>query len=238
MCCSLPGRLPAKEILLLGPVPVHGVRAADLPRESTRHRGLLAFHERQALPHGIPRQGRAHHSRRRQRVARLAHLCRLRAGLDWHRAALVRPRSDRRGSGSKSLRSGLDHHRPVPDVVRVGQVPPAQSCCEDAHPARPAWQHPHVYQHYRRQNPRRQHPRRVRSRARRLLCHGSRLRRFRTSLRVHPLLVLLCRAHQEERRSAAALLAHRRQVQRRALGSDRHPNGHQIGQKHPTRCGE
>ena len=44
-------------------------------------------------------------------------------GLDSHRAALVCPRSDRRGSRSKSLRAGLDHHRPVPEAVPVGPVP-------------------------------------------------------------------------------------------------------------------
>ena len=40
---------------------------------------------------------------------------------------------DRRGSRSKSLRSGLDHHRPVPLAVPLGQVPPAQGRREDAH---------------------------------------------------------------------------------------------------------
>ncbi len=78
---------------------------------------------------------------------RLADLCRFRPGLDSHRAALVRPRSDRRGSRSKSLRSGLDHHRPVPLAVPVGQVPPAQGRREDAHAVGPAGQHPHVYPH-------------------------------------------------------------------------------------------
>ena len=37
-------------------------------------------------------------------------------------------RSDRRRSRSNPLRSGLDHHRPVPLAVPVGQVPPAQGC--------------------------------------------------------------------------------------------------------------
>ena len=55
-------------------------------------------------------------------VARLADLCRFRPGLDSHRAALVRPRSDRRRR-SKSVRAGLDHHRPVPFAVPVGNVP-------------------------------------------------------------------------------------------------------------------
>ena len=194
-------------LLLLGSVPLHGVRPVDLPRKPARHRSVPAFARRQALPHGIPLPGGALHTGRRQRVARLADLCRFRPGLDSHRAAFVRPRSDRRGSRSKSLRSGLDHHRPVPFAVPLGQVPPAQGRREDAHAVGPAGQHPHVYPHYRWQNARRQHPRRVPPRARRLLRHGSGLRRFRTPLRVHPLLVVLRRANQEEHLAPTALLA-------------------------------
>ena len=51
---------------------------------------------------------------------------------------LYGPRSDRRGSRSKSLRSGLDHHRSVPLAVPLGQVPPAQGRPEDAHAVGPA----------------------------------------------------------------------------------------------------
>ena len=206
-----------------------GFRPADLPRKPPRYRSVPAFAFRQALPHGIPLPGGALDTGRRQRIARLEDLCRFRPSLDSHRAALVRPRSDRRRSRSNPLRSGLDHHRPVPLAVPVGQVPPAQGCCEDAHAAGPARQHPHVYPHYRRQNARRQHPRRDRPRARRLLRHGSGLRRFRTPLRVHPLLVVLRRANQEEHLAPTALLASRRQVHGRALGSDRHPGRHRIG---------
>ena len=136
---------PMARLLLLGSVPLDGVRPADLPRKPARHRSVPAFARRQALPHGIPLPGGALHTGRRQRVARLADLCRFRPGLDSHRAALVRPRSDRPGSRSKSLRSGLDHHRPVPLAVPLGQVPPAQGCREDAHAVGPARQHPHVY---------------------------------------------------------------------------------------------
>ena len=59
--------------------------------------------------------------------------------------------------------------------------------------------------------------------------HGSGLRRFRTSLRVHPLLVVLRRANQEEHLAPTALLASRRQVHGGALGSDRHTDCPRIG---------
>ena len=65
------------------------------------------------------------------------------------------------------------------------------------------------------------------------LRHGSGLRRFRTPLRVHPLLVVLRRTNQEEHLAPTALLASRRQIHGLALGSDRHTDCHRIGQGLP-----
>ena len=80
------------QLLLLGSVPIDGVSPVDLPRKPPRYRSVPAFARRQALPHGILLPGGALHTGRRQRIARLADLCRFRPGLDSHRAALVRPR--------------------------------------------------------------------------------------------------------------------------------------------------
>ena len=80
-------------LFLLGSVPLHGVRPAELPRKPARHRSVPAFARRQALPHGIPLPGGALHTGRRQRVARLADLCRFRPGLDASRG-LCSPRSE------------------------------------------------------------------------------------------------------------------------------------------------
>ena len=125
MCHALPWRRPPARLLLLG--SVSGMAFAQLTyRESLRDiEACLRSMHRQALPHGISRQGGALHAGRRQRVARLAHLRRLRPGLDRHCAAAVCTRSDRRRSGSESVRSGLHHHRPVPVAVSLGAIPPS-----------------------------------------------------------------------------------------------------------------
>src|SRR5229473_8581610 len=49
----------SEKFVLLGSVSGDGVRSVDLPRESSRHRSVPSFRQRQALPHGIPRQGGA-----------------------------------------------------------------------------------------------------------------------------------------------------------------------------------
>ena len=230
MCDSLSRRLSAKDFLLLGSVFVDGFRAADLSRQSARYRSLPPFDAGQAVPHGISRQGGALHSRRCQRVARLANLRRFCSGVDRDCATIVCPRSHGRGSGTQSIRVGLDYHRSLSIAFSLGPVSPAQSRREDAHTARPARQYPHVYPHHRRQSTRRQHPRRDRSRSRRVLCHGSRLHRFRSPLLLHTLLGIFRPAYQRECLTATSLFPSGRPQHRRALRSHRHLDRYRIRQ--------
>src|ERR1039457_6360552 len=53
VCCSLSRRCSRQRLLLPGPVSGDGFRSVDLPRELARYRGMLAFDERQAVPHGL-----------------------------------------------------------------------------------------------------------------------------------------------------------------------------------------
>jgi hypothetical protein len=102
--------------------------------------------------------GKLYHMGFRGRVARStladandAHDWRIYADFAHVLIGIARPlyASDRCGSGSESVRAGLDHHRPVPFAVSLGQVSQAQSRRQNAHAAGPTWQHPHVYQYYR-----------------------------------------------------------------------------------------
>src|SRR6202051_3267528 len=104
-------------ILLLGPIPGDGLRAADLPREPARYRSMLAVRKGQTLPYGISGTSGPYQSRRCERGPRLAYLCRLRAGFDWDRTATLRPRSNRRRPGAKPLRTGFHDHRPMPVAI-------------------------------------------------------------------------------------------------------------------------
>src|SRR5713226_5708468 len=53
--CSVRWPSQGEELQLHGPVPVHGLRATDIPGESARHRSLPALAGREALSHGYPR---------------------------------------------------------------------------------------------------------------------------------------------------------------------------------------
>ena len=113
LCRSVGWPPQGEELRLQGPVPVHGVCAADLSREPARHRSVPALAGREALPHGDSRPSRAQHARERQRDARLAYLRRLRSAFDRQRAAI------------DAVEEGLDvglqnpvHFAPVHDTVQ------------------------------------------------------------------------------------------------------------------------
>ena len=78
----LPRRPLREELFLLGSVSGDGLRPAHLSREPAGHRDLPGRGGRQAVPHGLPHQRGALDAGRCQRIARLAHLRRLRADTD------------------------------------------------------------------------------------------------------------------------------------------------------------
>ena len=82
MRCPLSRRLSTERLLVLGPVSVRWPSPNSLTARACATSRRACARERQALSHGISRQGCAHHSGRCQRARRLAHLRRFRAGPD------------------------------------------------------------------------------------------------------------------------------------------------------------
>jgi len=93
-------------------VPSHGLRPTDLPREPARHRSVLVGPGGQALPHGLSRTDSALDVGRCQRVARLAHPCRVRTAPDWSgQSALCQ-----RGLGAGVVEHGFMRWTPPPST--------------------------------------------------------------------------------------------------------------------------
>ena len=78
-------QLQGQELLLLGPVSMHGLRSVHLSREPARYPGLPARGPDQALPPGHPRPVSRNTLANANQIARLAHLRRFRPGADRHR---------------------------------------------------------------------------------------------------------------------------------------------------------
>src|SRR5258708_17051246 len=127
LCQTLPGRLQTQDVFLLGSVSLHELRTANLSRESARHRSLPARATHQALPSRHSRPGLAQYLGPCELGTRLAHLRRLRAGVDYPRSSALRKRHLRPPIAPDGLHALCHHHRFVPGAFSLAPVSHPQS---------------------------------------------------------------------------------------------------------------
>src|SRR5271169_2438116 len=163
-----------EELLVPRPVLVHGLRAADLSRESAGYRVESSSPSGEALSSGDSRQCLAQHAGQRQCDPRLAYLRELCRALDRHRTRLVYRGTLRRGLGRNGLRARRDDDRSVFVDLSLGAVSFDEGGSQAAHAARSARQYSQLYSHLRRQDARCQCARLALARAGSLLRDGSR----------------------------------------------------------------
>jgi len=140
---TLRWRAQGEELLLLGSVPVHGLRTADLSRKPARYRGVSESPALQALSLRISsKQYLAQHPGQCQRNPRLAHLRSIRAATNCDSAQALCQRVLRGGFETHCLRTGLDLDRSMLDIVPMDSISAIQSWRATAHLARSARTHP------------------------------------------------------------------------------------------------
>src|SRR6266851_7592365 len=214
---SLPGQSLRQGFLLLGSVPVFGLRSTHLSRKSPRYRSLSARPATQAVSHGFPRPSFPQYVGARQRASRLADLRRLRADPDCHRPRPLPQRTVRRGVVGNRVCLGLHHHRSMPGTFSVGKIPPPQKRRETAHAAGSARPHSSQCLCDRGPSSRRQSSGPVASRNRRVLLARSRLFGLRSPASVCSSLRFLHYPRQERDAVLPTRLAPRATIRRAAL---------------------
>src|ERR1700720_221337 len=217
---TVPGQLQTQKLLLLGPIPLHGLRAVNVSRKPARYRSLSARESDQALSSGHSRSGLAQHAGPRQLGARLAHLRRLCATADQDGARALCQRRLRPGFAANCLRARCDHHRSLPVVVSLGLLSQTQRSRQAAYPARSARQHSYSNNHYSRPNSRCSSARPANLRGWRFLCNGSRLPRLSALASTTSGVRFLCHARPQEIRLSPPLLVASGPQHRRHLRSD------------------
>src|SRR5271168_1486626 len=218
---ALRWRAQGQELLVSRPVSVYGVCAADLPRESARHRVEPSSAVDEALSLGNSRHGVQKHARKRQCDARLAYLRELRRALDRHRTRLVCRGTLRGGFGPDGLRARRDDDRSVFVGLSLGAVSFDEGRRQAAHVARSARQYSQLYSYLRRQDARGQRARLAAAGAGGLLRDGSGIPRLRAALSSARSRQLLRDTRQVEPQGRASLLASGRSSERPDLRSDR-----------------
>src|SRR6266516_1796254 len=227
---TLPRRLQAAELLLLGPIPVHGLCPTNVSRKSARYRSLSARQSNQALPHGDPGSSLAQHVSKRQCGTGLAHLFRLRSFAHQPSQRALPQRRFQPGVAGNGLRPRCHHHRLVPFALPLGQVSQAKRGRETSYLARPAGQYSYRNHYYSRPDSRGQHPGAANFRSWRVLSDGPGLSRL-SSVAPPPFsLGILCHSRPQKIRLPAALLCAGRPHHGNHVRSNRNPE-----QPSPTR---
>ena len=171
-----------KNFLMPRSVPLHGVRPANLQRKSEGHRNMSASNAAEAISRWDKRQGLTQYSGGGKRKTPLANIRRLCTGTHKKSKTTLRQRKFRLKTKANGLRFGFYNYRSLPYFVSVGSVPQTQKCHKASHADGPERLDSLLYTHNKRQSRGRKSTRPSTYRTRRLLHHGSRLSRLRTTI--------------------------------------------------------
>src|SRR5437867_3598248 len=203
-----------KALLLLGSVSRHGLRPADLSREPSRHRSLSGNTAPQALSLRAQRTSEAILACRCQRTSGLENLRRFCAYTHRHRPPALRRHRPRLGPRRNGLRAGRHDYRSVSFDVSLGKIQKGQGCYQASHNDRDSQLYPSVYRYNSRQSSRCECARHPHARPRVIPGNGSRLSRFRSSLRPPSGAIFLRHPSKKQSSVPSSVLSFRGQIQR------------------------
>ena len=174
-----------KNVFLFRSIPVHVICSDNLSPEPSRHRNLSSSNAAETLPLRHTRECFTQYIGKCERTSRLENIRRLRTDFDKQSSNTLRQRRLRYSTESRSLCTGLNHHRFMSITVSMGKISQTQSRSQGTHADGLKGLYTHVYPHYRRESPRCKYSRRLDFRVWRHLHNGSRLPRLRSPLYVH-----------------------------------------------------
>jgi len=225
MCPTLQWTIQDQKLLLLGPIPLHGLCPVIVSREPSRYRSLSSVSPAPSLPYGFSRKGLTQYPRSCQRSPGLAHLCRLCPNPDWSCPTSLCQRFVRSGVRSNRLCFGLHPDRFMPVPFPVGQIPKAKRRDQIAYPFRPARKHPLPYYYYPREDSRCDHSRSNELRTRSVLHLRPRISGFRSPSQDPSSRCLLCDPSQKQFPVQTPLFSTGRQIHWRSMRPDHCPQG-------------
>ena len=127
----------------------NGFRPTYLSGESPRYRSLLVGSGCKALSHGSSRTGQSIHPGRRQRIPRLAHLCRLRSTIDSSSKKALFRRELRCRHIQYRICTGCHDYRPLSVDVSLGSFSNRQGCRKSSYSDGPPRFYPKLYSYLR-----------------------------------------------------------------------------------------
>ncbi len=180
---ELSGRPQCQKFHMPRSISLYGLCSTDISRKPPRHRSLSSCTATEVVPHGYSRNSSKVESRRRQRTAGLAHICRYCPCVNPRGTNTLQQRAIRHRSAAIRVCTGCHNYRPVPIDVSVGDFPHEQSSNQTTYAFGSARQHSHIHLYLRWFCARCEYSRYDSNRARSILHNGQRISGLRQTPR-------------------------------------------------------
>jgi len=198
MCTKISRQSSDKIILMLRPISFNVFRTNYQSQKPSRHRNISSCNGAKTLSLRLSLEHISNHFSKGKRKSPLANIRRLRSHINRQSTKSLRQRLSRFFDRQRSLCSGLNNHRFMPDIISMGKFSQAKSSSKAPYANEPKRLYSYVYKHYRRQSTRRQYYRQTNLGARSNISYGQSLRRLCSSFYLHKNLINFCNKSQNQ----------------------------------------
>ena len=198
VCTKISRQSSDKIFLMLRPISFDVFRTNYQSQKPSRHRNISSCNGAKTLSLWLPLKYISNHFSKSKRKSPLANIRRLRSHINKQGTKPLCRRLSRFFDRQRSLCSGLNDYRLVPDIVSMGKLSQAKSSSKASYANEPKRLYTYIYKHYRRQSPRCQYSRQTDFRTWSNISYGQSLRRLCSSFYLHKNLINFCNKSQNQ----------------------------------------
>ena len=198
MCTKISRQSSDKILLMLRPISFNVFRTNYQSQKPSRYRNISACNGTQTLSLRLPLKYISNHFSKGKRKSPLANIRRLRSHINQQGTKSLCQRLSRFFDRQRSLCSGFNNHRLMPDIVSMGKLSQAKSSGKASYANEPKRLYSYIYKHHRRQSPRCQYSRQADFRAGSNISYGQSLCRLCSPFYLHKNIINFCNKSQNQ----------------------------------------
>ncbi len=198
MCAKISQQSSDKIFLMLRPISFNVFCTNYQSQKSPRHRNISSCNGAKTLSLRFPLEYISNHFSKSKRKSPLVNIRRFRSHINRQGTKSLCQRLSRFFDRQRSLCSGFNNHRLMPDIVSVGKLSQAKSSGKASYANESKRLYSYVYKHHGRQSPRCQYSRQADFRARSNISYGQSLCRLCSPFYLYENLINFCNKSQNQ----------------------------------------
>ena len=198
VCTKISRQSSDKIFLMLRPISFDVFRTNYQSQKPSRHRNISSCNGAKTLSLWLSLKYISNHFSKSKRKSPLANIRRLRSHINKQGTKPLCQRLSRFFDRQRSLCSGLNDYRLVPDIISMGKLSQAKSSSKASYANEPKRLYTYIYKHYRRQSPRCQYSRQTDFRAGSNISYGQSLCRLCSPFYLHKNFINFCNKSQNQ----------------------------------------